>query len=123
MLADESLLADILLKKYDDHLTLNRIIEIYYRDAQVSLAKQTLSAWVLHATHWLAPVADAVLAALLKQETVLHVDETVLPLLRPMRTVSARAWAYVGASMDASSPCASSGGRRRAGARAQARCE
>jgi len=97
MLADESLLTDIVIKKFDDHLPLNRIIEIYYRDAQVSLAKQTVSDWVLHATQWLSPVADAVLAALLKQETVLHVDETVLPLLHPMRTVSARAWAYVGA--------------------------
>ena len=50
MLADESLLVDTLIKKYDDHLPLNRIIEIHNRDAQVSLAKRTLSDWVLHAT-------------------------------------------------------------------------
>jgi len=47
---DESLLADVLIEKFDDHLPLNRISEIYERDSPVSLAKQTLSDWVLHAT-------------------------------------------------------------------------
>ena len=98
MNCDESLLADVLIKKFDDHLPLNRISEIYERDSPVSLAKQTLSDWVLHATDWLRPIASAILATLIGQESVLHVDETVLPLLHPVRTVSARAWAYVGAS-------------------------
>ncbi len=46
-IVDESVLADVLVKKYDDHLPLNRISEIYLRDGKVNLAKQTLSDWVL----------------------------------------------------------------------------
>ena len=34
----------------------------------------------------------------LLQESVIHVDETVLPLLHPLKTINARAWAYVGAA-------------------------
>ncbi len=95
-IADESVIVDVLIKKYDDHLPLNRISEIYLRDGQVNLAKQTLSDWVLAASSWLAPLAEAIKSSLLR-ERVIHVDETVLPLLHPLKTISARAWAYVGA--------------------------
>lgn len=98
MLSDESLLADVLVKKYDDHLPLNRISEIYYRDAGVCLPKQTLSDWVIHSANWLQPVAAAILAWMLENDDVIHVDETILPLLRPIKTLKARAWAYVGAN-------------------------
>ncbi len=95
-IADESVIVDVLIKKYDDHLPLNRISEIYLRDGQVNLAKQTLSDWVLAASSWLAPLAEAIKSSLLR-ERVIHVDETVLPLLHPLKTINARAWAYVGA--------------------------
>ena len=96
-IADESVLADVLIKKYDDHLPLNRISEIYLRDGKVNLAKQTLSDWVLACSSWLAPLAEAIKMSIL-QESVIHVDETVLPLLHPVKTINARAWAYVGAA-------------------------
>ena len=96
-IADESVLADVLIKKYDDHLPLNRISEIYLRDGKVNLAKQTLSDWVLACASWLAPLAGAIKMSIL-QESVIHVDETVLPLLHPVKTINARAWAYVGAA-------------------------
>ena len=95
-IADESVIVDVVIKKFDDHLPLNRISEIYLRDGKVNLAKQTLSDWVLAASSWLAPLAEAVKMSLL-QESVIHVDETVLPLLHPLKTINARAWAYVGA--------------------------
>ncbi len=94
-LLDESVLADIAIRKFDDHLPLHRIGEIYHRDGGVDLAKQTLSDAVLACANWLAPLAAAVLAAL-KADRVLHVDETVLPLQAPGKTLKARAWAYVG---------------------------
>jgi len=96
-IADASVYADILVKKFDDHLPLNRISEIYLRDGKVSLSKQTLSDWVLSCASWLTPLCDALKKALL-QESVIHVDETVLPLLHPLKTINARAWAYVGGS-------------------------
>lgn len=34
-LLDESVLADIAIRKFDDHLPLHRIGEIYYRDSGV----------------------------------------------------------------------------------------
>lgn len=95
-IADESLVVDVLVKKFDDHLPLNRISEIYLRDGKVNLAKQTLSDWVLAGASWLAPLAEAIKMSIL-QESVIHVDETVLPLLHPVKTINARAWAYVGA--------------------------
>ena len=75
---------------------LNRISEIYLRDGKVNLAKQTLCDWVLVSSSWLAPLAEAIKMSIL-QESVIHVDETVLPLLHPVKTINARAWAYVGA--------------------------
>jgi len=94
-LLDESVLADILIRKFDDHLPLHRISEIYYRDGAVDLAKQTLSDAVLACANWLAPVHAAVLTVL-TTDRVLHVDETVLPLQAAGKTIKARAWAYVG---------------------------
>ena len=94
-LLDESVLADIAIRKFDDHLPLHRIGEIYYRDGGVDLAKQTLSDAVLACADWLVPLHAAVLAAL-KADRVVHVDETVLPLQAPGKTIKARAWAYVG---------------------------
>ena len=97
-LLDESVLADMAIRKFDDHLPLHRISEIYYRDGGVDLAKQTLSDAVLACASWLAPLHAAVLAAL-KADRVLHVDETVLPLQAPGKTIKARAWAYVGTTV------------------------
>ena len=94
-IADASVYADVLIKKFDDHLPLNRISEIYLRDGKVNLSKQTLSDWVLTCASWLTPLCEALKKALL-QESVIHVDETVLPLLHPVKTINARAWVYVG---------------------------
>lgn len=97
-LLDESVLADIAIRKFDDHLPLHRISEIYYRDGGVDLARQTLSDAMLACANWLAPLHAAVLAAL-TTDRVLHVDETVLPLQAPGKTIKARAWVYVGTAV------------------------
>lgn len=105
-LADISVYADVLVKKYDDHLPLHRIAEIYLRDGHVDLAKQTLCDWTMRTTERLAPLYRGIKLALLR-DSVLHVDETGLPMLPPRlpkgqkhlqlrKTISARAWVYVG---------------------------
>ena len=96
-IADASVYADVLVKKFDDHLPLNRISEIYLRDGKVNLSKQTLSDWVLACARWLTPLCTALKKALF-QESILHVDETILPLLHLLKTINARAWVYVGGS-------------------------
>lgn len=91
---DASLGAHLLVSKYSDHLPLFRIEEIYQRGG-VRIPRSTLSDWVITLAEWLKPLVYRLQAALLEQ-SVIHVDETVLPLQSVGRTISARAWAYVG---------------------------
>jgi len=96
-IADPSVYADVAVKKFDDHMPLNRITETYLRDSKVYLPKQTLSDWILTSARWLTPLCAA-LKTVLMQESVIHVDETVFPLLHPGKTINARAWVYVSGS-------------------------
>ena len=41
-LLDESVIADIAIRKFDDHLPLRRISEIYWRDGHINLTPTTL---------------------------------------------------------------------------------
>ena len=91
---DASLGAHLLVSKYADHLPLFRIEEIYSRGG-VAIPRSTLSDWVIALSGWLKPLVLRLHAALM-QQSVIHVDETVLPLQSVGRTISARAWAYVG---------------------------
>lgn len=93
-LLDASLGAHLLVSKYADHLPLFRVEEIYQRSG-VAVPRSTLSDWVIALSQWLKPLVMRLHAALL-QQSVIHVDETVLPLQSVGRTISARAWAYVG---------------------------
>jgi len=91
---DASLGAHLLVSKYADHLPLFRIEEIYSRGG-VAIPRSTLSDWVIALSGWLKPLVLRLHAALM-QQSVIHVDETMLPLQSVGRTISARAWAYVG---------------------------
>ena len=91
---DASLGAHLLVSKYADHLPLFRIEEIYSRGG-VAIPRSTLSDWVIALSGWLKPLVLRLHAALM-QQSVIHVDETVLPLQSVGRTINARAWAYVG---------------------------
>lgn len=91
---DASLGAHLLVSKFADHLPLFRIEEIYSRSG-VAIPSSTLSDWVIVLSGWLKPLVLRLHAALM-QQSVIHVDETVLPLQSVGRTINARAWAYVG---------------------------
>jgi len=93
--AGASLLAHIVVSKYDDHLPLYRQAEIFARDG-VSLETSTLSNWVGATTAALAPLTDALAADVLASDT-LHVDDTPVPVLAPGtgKTKIGRLWTYV----------------------------
>ncbi len=96
---DESVLADVAISKFADHLPLTRQIDRFSRQG-VTLSLSTLSENLLTvASLWLKPLIDA-LWQILRQRSSLHVDETVLPSL-PERgsslpgTQKTRLWTYL----------------------------
>jgi transposase len=93
--AGASLLAHIMVSKYDDHLPLYRQAEIFARDG-VNLETSTLSGWVGSTAVALAPLVDALAADILASDT-LHVDDTPVPVLAPGmgKTKTGRLWTYV----------------------------
>jgi transposase len=93
--AGASLLAHIVVSKYDDHLPLYRQAEIFARDG-VDLETSTLSGWVGATAAALAPLVDALAADVLTSDT-LHVDDTPVPVLAPGtgKTKTGRLWTYV----------------------------
>lgn len=88
------LLAQVLVAKYADHQPLYRQEGIFER-AGVALPRSTLAQWVGACGVQLAPVAQALKAALLTRE-VLHADETPVPMLKPGlgHTHRAYLWSY-----------------------------
>jgi len=81
--ADESLLADILVKKFGDHLPLYRICEIFSRDG-IGISRQLLSQWVLKVGTTLKPLYDEMLRRILASKNV-FVDESPVDLLIPRK--------------------------------------
>jgi transposase len=89
------LLAHVLVSKYADHLPLYRQSGIYAREG-VDLERSTLAGWVGQSVALLDPL----MAALRKEvmaSTVLHGDDTPVPVLAPGtgKTKTGRLWAYV----------------------------
>lgn len=73
----------VIIGKYVDHLPLYRLEQIAARDG-VILSRSTLAEWVGRIGVALQPLADR-LAALLRERTVLHADETPWPSSTPAR--------------------------------------
>ncbi|HEY5278814.1 MAG TPA: IS66 family transposase [Pseudolabrys sp.] len=94
--AGASLLAHIVVSKYDDHLPLYRQAEIFARDG-VDLETSTLSGWVGATAAALAPLVDTLAAEILSSSDTLHVDDTPVPVLAPGmgKTKIGRLWTYV----------------------------
>jgi transposase len=88
------LLAQVLVAKYADHNPLYRQEEIFAR-AGVALPRSTLAEWVGACGVKLQPLCDAMKTLLLKR-SVLHADETPVPMLKPglKRTHRSSLWAY-----------------------------
>jgi transposase len=89
-----NLLAQVLISKYADHLPLYRQQQIYAR-AGVEVPRSTLADWVGRCGVELTPLVER-LREVLKQQPVLHADETPVAMLAPgkKRTHTAYVWAY-----------------------------
>jgi transposase len=88
------LLAQVLIAKYLDHAPLYRQEGIFER-AGLALPRSTLAQWVGACGVRLRPLVDAMKGQLLAC-TVLHADETPVPMLKPGlgRTHRAYLWSY-----------------------------
>ena len=75
---DESFIADILTKKYADHLPLYRISEILLRD-KIHVSRQLLSQWVLRTGEALEPLYEEMIRRILKSGNI-FLDETPVGL-------------------------------------------
>jgi transposase len=95
-LAGPGLLADVLIKKYDDHLPLYRQSEILARHG-INISKQTLCEWVMQCADILRPIVDAMKPDLFLSPKI-HTDDTVIPVLEEGRdtTKEGRLWNYIG---------------------------
>lgn len=102
--ADTSLLAQVVIAKYADHLPLYRQQTIYARSG-MALARSTLAEWTGAVGVVLQPLADR-LAERLRQQPVLHADETPVLLLDPKAGKTKRAYlfAYRNADYGAAEP-------------------
>ena len=72
--ADDSLLADIIVKKFADHLPLYRISEILGRE-NIDISRKLLSQWVVRCGFELAPLYNEMLKKVLKSGNI-FVDES-----------------------------------------------
>ena len=90
-----ALLAHVLVSKYCDHLPLHRQSAIYER-ASVDLERSTLADWVGRMAGLLRPLVDAI-GRHVRAGTVLHADDTPVPVLDPgrQRTRTGRLWVAV----------------------------
>jgi transposase len=90
--AHPSLLAQVVIAKYTDHLPLYRQEALYARSG-VELSRSTLAEWIGAVGVALAPLTDALRADLL-MSPVLHADETPVAQLDPGAGKTKRAYVF-----------------------------
>ena len=78
---DESIIADVLTKKFCDHLPLYRQAEMMLRD-QIKISRQTLASYVTQSAKALKPLYD-LLEKEVKDSGNIFVDETPVDVLAP----------------------------------------
>lgn len=76
--ADESLLAEIVTRKYADHLPLYRLSEVFSRDS-IQISRQLLSQWLIRLGRVLEPLHTLMLHRI-KDSGIAYVDETPVNL-------------------------------------------
>lgn len=91
--AGPSLLAMILASKFLLHQPLNRQSETYAREG-VEIDVSTLAGWVGASVATLDPIIEAIRRHVFSAER-LHVDDTTVPVLAKLKTVTGRIWTYV----------------------------
>lgn len=94
--ADESLLADILVKKFVDHLPLYRQSEILSRE-KIQISRQILSQWTVKCGLALKPLYNELMNEVLRSKNI-FIDETPIDMLKPGKgkVHEAYMWVIVG---------------------------
>lgn len=92
--ADESLLAEIITKKFADHLPLYRVAEIFKREGIV-ISRKLLSQWVIRSAMALKPLYDEMLKRVLSSKNI-FIDESPVKLWETEKCRQAYMWVVVG---------------------------
>jgi transposase len=92
-MADESFLADILVRKFGDHLPLYRQSEILSREG-ILITRQILCQWVIRAAKALKPLSDAMIVKIFKSGNI-FVDETPIKMQSPGKGKTQTAFMWV----------------------------
>jgi len=92
--ADESLLAEIITKKFADHLPLYRITESMGREG-IKISRKLLSQWVVRTGMALKPLYNEMLKRILASLNI-FIDETPVKLLEAIKCKQAYMWVVVG---------------------------
>lgn len=100
--ADESLLAEVLTKKFADHLPLYRQAEILMRDG-IQISRQTLCQWTLRCGEALKPLMLCMLDKILKSKNV-FIDETPVKMLSPGKGKTLQGYMWIVAGGCSSDP-------------------
>lgn len=91
--ADESLLAEVVVKKYADHLPLYRQEQIMARD-NIYITRQILCQWILRVGKALKPLYDEMLIQILASGNIFY-DETPVDMLSPGKGKVHQAYMWV----------------------------
>ena len=91
--AGPNLLAMVLYGKFGNHQPLNRQSENFFREG-ILLSVSTLADWVGSCAATLAPLIELIRQHVMGGER-LHGDDTTVPVLAKMKTVTGRLWTYV----------------------------
>jgi transposase len=92
--ADESLLAEVITKKFADHLPLYRVAEIFKREG-IGISRKLLSQWVIRSAMALKPLYDEMLKRVLSSKNI-FIDETPVKLWEAEKCKQAYMWVVVG---------------------------
>jgi transposase len=93
-MAGPGLLAYVVTSKYADYVPLYRLENIFARNG-FEIDRVTQSIWCRDVARIARPLYDRMVQRVLGGH-VIHTDETVMPMLAPGKTQSARLWVYVG---------------------------
>jgi transposase len=92
--ADESFLAELLTKKFADHLPLYRISEILGREG-LGISRKLLSQWVIRSGEALTPLYEKMLTKVLESKNI-HIDETPVKVQESPQCKTAYMWVVAG---------------------------
>jgi transposase len=92
--ADESFLADILTRKFVDHIPLYRICESPQRE-RIGISRRLLSQWVVRCGLALSPLYDLMKDKILESQNI-FIDETPILLQETGGCITAYMWVMVG---------------------------